>query len=581
MTYADRTRGQTNPERLAFELRYLTPSNSESGAAPSAAGFNHCPACARFHTNQKSVGTAALGHRGLVGAFHGVFVLANLKLQRLLASVSSNGVDTRSKRPVDKFHFSAYHGACLGIDLDPLIMIIFHKINLLNMIDPFWQQCLTHLHGELSQGQYNNWIKPLNVAIEDGQILLLAPNSFVLQWVRDRFLKRFEELAERYFGQPMRFVLTVREETTFEHPAPVEAPAITANGKISPRIVTGADDNNRINPTFTFNNFVAGKANQLARAAAQQVAEHIGTAYNPLFIYGGVGLGKTHLIQAIGNAALHRMPNAKIQYVTSQDYVTDVVRAYQHKSFDSFKRRYHTLDLLLIDDIQFIGGKSRTQEEFFFAFNALIEAHKQVIITCDRFPKELSDVEDRLVSRFGWGLTVAIEPPELEMRVAILINKAAAENVELDESIAFFIAKHIRSNVRELEGALKRVFAYVRFTSTPLSLASTKEALKDLLVIQNRQVSIENIQKTVADYYKIKVAEMYSKKRNRAIARPRQVAMALAKEFTQLSLPDIGEAFGGRDHTTVLHACRKIGELKESDGGINRDLVFLQQILKG
>ncbi len=449
------------------------------------------------------------------------------------------------------------------------------------MIDLFWQQCLSHLHGELSQGQFNNWIKPLNVAMEDGQILLLAPNSFVLQWVRDRFLKRFEELAERYFGQPMRFVLTVREEAAHEYPTPVDAPAIASNGKISPRILTGADDNNRINPTFLFNNFVAGKANQLARAAAQQVAEHIGTAYNPLFIYGGVGLGKTHLIQAIGNAALHRMPNAKIQYVTSQDYVTDVVRAYQHKSFDSFKRRYHTLDLLLIDDIQFIGGKSRSQEEFFFAFNALIEAHKQVIITCDRFPKELSDVDDRLVSRFGWGLTVAIEPPELEMRVAILINKAAAENVELDEGIAFFIAKHIRSNVRELEGALKRVFAYVRFTSTPLSLAATKEALKDLLVIQNRQVSIENIQKTVADYYKIKVAEMYSKKRNRAIARPRQVAMALAKEFTQLSLPDIGEAFGGRDHTTVLHACRKIEELKESDGGINRDLVVLQQILKG
>ena len=453
------------------------------------------------------------------------------------------------------------------------------------MIDPFWQQCLTHLHGELSQGQFNNWIKPLSVALEDGQILLLAPNSFVLQWVRDRFLKRFEDLAERYFGQPMRFVLTVREETAIAPPVHEEHAPLSVNnapnGKMSPRIVTGADDNNRINSTFTFNNFVAGKANQLARAAAQQVAEHIGTAYNPLFIYGGVGLGKTHLIQAIGNAALQRNPTAKIQYVTSQDYVTDVVRAYQHKSFDNFKRRYHTLDLLLIDDIQFIGGKSRSQEEFFFAFNALIEAHKQVIITCDRFPKELSDVDDRLVSRFGWGLTVAIEPPELEMRVAILINKAAAEQIELDENIAFFIAKHIRSNVRELEGALKRVFAYVRFTSTPLSLASTKEALKDLLVIQNRQVSIENIQKTVADYYKIKVAEMYSKKRNRAIARPRQVAMALAKEFTQLSLPDIGEAFGGRDHTTVLHACRKIEELKESDGGINRDLVVLQQILKG
>ncbi len=446
------------------------------------------------------------------------------------------------------------------------------------MIDPFWQQCLTHLHGELSQGQFNNWIKPLSVALEDGQILLLAPNSFVLQWVRDRFLKRFEELAERYFGKPMRFVLTVREESAVETLATVDA---VAPAKPMTRANSSGEDAHRINPSFTFENFVGGKANQLARAAAAQVAEHLGTAYNPLFIYGGVGLGKTHLIQAIGNAAFQRTPNAKIQYVTSQDYVTDVVRAYQHKAFDSFKRRYHTLDLLLIDDIQFIGGKTRSQEEFFFAFNALIEAHKQVIITCDRFPKELADVDDRLVSRFGWGLTVAIEPPELEMRVAILINKAAAENIVLDESIAFFIAKHIRSNVRELEGALKRVFAFVRFTSTPLSLASTKEALKDLLVIQNRQVSIENIQKTVADYYKIKVAEMYSKKRNRAIARPRQVAMSLAKEFTQLSLPDIGEAFGGRDHTTVLHACRKIEELKDSDGGINRDLVFLQQILKG
>ena len=448
------------------------------------------------------------------------------------------------------------------------------------MIDPFWQQCLTHLHGELSQGQFNNWIKPLNVALEDGQILLLAPNSFVLQWVRDRFLKRFEDLAEHYFGQPMRFVLTVREETPNGHAAPIEAPA-KANGSISPRIVTGADDNNRINQSFTFDNFVAGKANQLARAAAQQVAEHLGTAYNPLFIYGGVGLGKTHLIHAIGNAALRRKPNARIQYVTSQDYVTDVVRAYQHKSFDSFKRRYHTLDLLLIDDIQFIGGKSRSQEEFFFAFNALIEAHKQVIITCDRFPKELSDVEDRLVSRFGWGLTVAIEPPELEMRVAILINKAAADDVVLDESIAFFIAKHIRSNVRELEGALKRVLAYSRFTGHPLSLDLAKEALKDLLAVQNRQISIENIQKTVADYYKIKVAEMYSKKRSRIIARPRQMAMAMAKELTPLSLPDIGEAFGGRDHTTVLHGYRKIAELRASNPDINRDFNALLHILRG
>ena len=448
------------------------------------------------------------------------------------------------------------------------------------MIDPFWTQCLDALRGELSQGQFNNWIKPLSLALEDGQILLLAPNSFVLQWVKDRFLKRLEDLAENHFGRPMRFVLSVREESVTT--PPLENTVVThAVDPIRVRATQNGDDNPRLNKTFKFSNFVAGKANQLARAAAQQVAEHLGTAYNPLFIYGGVGLGKTHLIQAIGNAAMDRSPHAKVQYVTSQDYVTDVVRAYQHKSFDSFKRHYHTLDLLLIDDIQFIGGKSRSQEEFFFAFNALIEAHKQIIITCDRFPKELADIDERLVSRFGWGLTVAIEPPELEMRVAILIDKAAADNVALDQNIAFFIAKHIRSNVRELEGALKRVFAYVRFTGTPLSLASTKEALKDLLLIQNRQISIENIQKTVADYYKIKVGEMYSKKRNRAIARPRQVAMALAKELTQLSLPDIGDAFGGRDHTTVLHACRKVEELKDSDGVIHRDLMMLQQILKG
>ena len=446
------------------------------------------------------------------------------------------------------------------------------------MLDPFWTQCLDSLRAELSQGQFNNWIKPLSLALEDGQILLLAPNSFVLQWVKDRFLKRLEDLAESYYGRPMRFVLSVREEVALVNsPETAPTPAVAETA----RAVLNGGENPRLNATFKFTNFVPGKANQLARAAAQQVAEHLGTAYNPLFIYGGVGLGKTHLIQAIGNAAMERSPHAKVQYVTSQDYVTDVVRAYQHKSFDSFKRHYHTLDLLLIDDIQFIGGKSRSQEEFFFAFNALIEAHRQVIITCDRFPKELADVDERLVSRFGWGLTVAIEPPELEMRVAILIDKAAADHITLDESIAFFIAKHIRSNVRELEGALKRVFAYVRFTGTPLSLASTKEALKDLLLIQNRQISIENIQKTVADYYKIKVGEMYSKKRNRAIARPRQVAMALAKELTQLSLPDIGDAFGGRDHTTVLHACRKVDELKDSDGVIHRDLMMLQQMLKG
>jgi chromosomal replication initiator protein len=339
-------------------------------------------------------------------------------------------------------------------------------------------------------------------------------------------------------------------------------------------------DISRLNPSFTFSTFVTGKANELARAAATQVAEKPGAAYNPLFIYGGVGLGKTHLIHTIGNHLLARAPESKIRYIHAEQYVSDVVRAYQHKAFDDFKRYYHSLDLLLIDDIQFFSGKSRTQEEFFYAFNALIESHKQVVITCDTYPKEISGMENRLISRFGWGLTVAVEPPELEMRVAILLKKAEAESVKLDEQVAFFLAKHIQSNVRELEGGLKRVLAYARFSGQELSIDLCREALRDLLAVQNRQVSIENIQKTVADYYKIKVSEMYSKKRTRNVARPRQVAMALAKELTQLSLPDIGEAFGGRDHTTVLHACRKIADLRTNNSDITRDVNSLLKVLR-
>jgi chromosomal replication initiator protein len=324
---------------------------------------------------------------------------------------------------------------------------------------------------------------------------------------------------------------------------------------------------------------VTGKANQLARAAGIQVAEHP-TSYNPLFVYGGVGLGKTHLIQAIGHDILKREPNANIRYIHAETYVSDVVRAYQHKAFDEFKRYYRSLDLLLIDDIQFFGGKSRTQEEFFYLFNTLIEGHKQVVITCDSYPKEIAGIEERLISRFGWGLTVALEPPELEMRVAILLAKAHQSRVRLDEQVAFFVAKHIRSNVRELEGALKRIIAYANFHGQEISLALTKDALRDLLAVQNRQISIENIQKTVADYYKIRPSEMHSKKRSRAIARPRQVAMALAKELTQLSLPEIGSNFGGRDHTTVLHACRQIAKLRESLPEMNHDVNFLLQVLR-
>jgi chromosomal replication initiator protein len=444
-------------------------------------------------------------------------------------------------------------------------------------MEGFWQHCLDHFKRELTSQQFNTWIKPLRMEKGEAGVRLLAPNRFVLQWVKEKFLNRFEELAEHRFGKPTPVELRLE-------PGP-QAPAnehIVAGERTKPvpAVKNTRNEQSGLNSGFTFANFVTGRANQLARAAALQVAENPGSAYNPLFVYGGVGLGKTHLIQAIGNLVHEQNRNAKISYIHAERYVSDVVRAYQHKSFNDFKRYYHSLDLLLIDDIQFFAGKNRTQEEFFYAFNALIEGHKQVIITCDTYPKEMQGIEDRLVSRFGWGLTVAIEPPELEMRVAILLKKAEAEQIKLDEDVAFFIAKQIQSNVRELEGALKRVLAYSRFTGHPVGVALAKEALKDLLAVQTRQVSIENIQKTVADYYKIKVAEMYSKKRSRIVARPRQVAMALAKELTQLSLPDIGDAFGGRDHTTVLHACRKIEELRNLDPNINRDFSVLVQTLR-
>lgn len=446
-------------------------------------------------------------------------------------------------------------------------------------MDTFWQACLSRFEQELTPQQYNNWIKPLRFEGEEDAMRILAPNRFILQWVRDKFLSRFEQIGHDHFSRPVQFTLAIADysETNEKKPS-----AVTSNNSIisTPVIRQGRNEKSGLNSSFTFSNFVTGKANQLARAAALQVAENPGTAYNPLFVYGGVGLGKTHLIQAIGNHIQEQNSNAKISYLHAERYVSDVVRAYQHKAFDDFKRYYHSLDLLLIDDIQFFSGKARTQEEFFYAFNALIESKKQVIITCDTYPKQISGMEDRLISRFGWGLTVAIEPPELEMRVAILIKKAEMEGLVLESDIAFFIAKQVRSNVRELEGALKKVIAYSRFTGHSICLDLAKEALKDLLAIQNRQISIENIQKTVADYYKIKVAEMYSKKRTRNVARPRQVAMSLAKELTHLSFPEIGDAFGGRDHTTVMHACRKIEELKSSEPSITRDISVLLQVLR-
>ena len=394
----------------------------------------------------------------------------------------------------------------------------------------------------------------------------------MLQWIRDRFLAEIQRLAAERFGTDVIISLVLPEKELVQPTKSLAPEAL--GGKLSTR------DISRLNPDFSFGTFVTGKANELARAAAIQVAERAGEAYNPLFVYGGVGLGKTHLTHAIGNLVQQRNPQSRIRYIHAEQYVSDVVRAYQHKAFDDFKRYYHSLDLLLIDDIQFFSGKSRTQEEFFYAFNALIESRKQVVITCDTYPREIAGMENRLISRFGWGLTVAVEPPELEMRVAILLKKAEAENVELDETVAFFIASHSQTNVRELEGALKRILAYSRFSGLPPSVTLCREALKDLLALQSRQVSIDNIQKTVADYYKIKVSEMYSKKRTRNIARPRQVAMALAKELTHLSLPDIGEAFGGRDHTTVLHACRKIASLKTTNHEITRDFDSLLKVLR-
>jgi chromosomal replication initiator protein len=458
---------------------------------------------------------------------------------------------------------------------------------------------LTAFERELTPQQFATWIRPLACNDEDGRLRLIAPNRFVLQWVKDRFGGRIETLARQATGATVAVEFAVADPSAPPKPQPpapetpvvAEPAALSSAPSIAGRTASATStplgtnppqrrDPGSLNPTFSFNTFVAGKANQLARAAALQVADHP-TSYNPLFVYGGVGLGKTHLIQAIGNQILEHNPAAKIRYIHAETYVSDVVRAYQHKAFDDFKRNYRSLDLLLIDDIQFFGGKSRTQEEFFYLFNTLIEAHKQVVITCDTYPKEIAGMEDRLISRFGWGLTVALEPPELEMRVAILLAKALSSGVKLDEQVAFFIAKHIRSNVRELEGALKRILAYANFHGQEITLAMTKEALRDLLAVQNRQISIDNIQKTVADYYKVRVTDMHSKKRSRAVARPRQVAMALAKELTQLSLPEIGSNFGGRDHTTVLHACRQIAKLRESLPELNQDFHLLLQVLRG
>jgi chromosomal replication initiator protein len=449
--------------------------------------------------------------------------------------------------------------------------------NFLSAESTLWNQCIRVLQAELPEQQFNTWIRPLQ-AVDDGAVLrLLAPNRFVIDWLQQHYMERILQLVDDGNANT-EVVVEVGSR------APTTAPAVASNlrPQATPiRASSQAPVVSRLNPLFTFENFVEGKSNQLARAAASQVGENPGKSYNPLFIYGGVGLGKTHLMHAVGNAMVRSNPDARVSYVHSERFVGDMVKGLQHNTISEFKRSYRSLDALLIDDIQFFAGKERSQEEFFHTFNALLEGQRQIILTCDRYPKEVNGLEERLKSRFGWGLTVAIEPPELETSVAILISKAQAEGVELPDEVAFFIAKRIRSNVRELEGALRRVIANYRFTGRAINLDFAKEALRDLLALQERLVSIENIQKTVADYFKIRVGDLLSKKRSRSIARPRQFAMALAKELTNHSLPEIGDAFGGRDHTTVLHGCRRIAALRETDKRVDDDYLNLLRTLTG
>ena len=442
-----------------------------------------------------------------------------------------------------------------------------------------WQKCVRRLEEELPAQQFNTWIRPLHAVEKDSTITLLAPNKFVSEWINEQLLGRIEQIANSV-GEGLKLQIRVQVGSK-QLAVEVDKKPDTTSKQTFRRVRdkdTAAVSSN-LNKDFTFDTFVEGKSNQLARAASIQVAENPGGAYNPLFIYGGVGLGKTHLMQAIGNLIIARNPDARVVYLHSERFVQDMVKALQHNAISDFKRYYRSVNALLIDDIQFFAGKERSQEEFFHTFNALLEGQNQVVLTSDRYPKEVSGLEERLKSRFGWGLTVAIEPPELETRVAILMRKATQLGTELPQEVAFFVAKRIRSNIRELEGALRRVVANAKFTNRVITLDFAKESLKDLLALQEKLVTIENIQKTVGEYFKIRVADLLSKKRSRSIARPRQVAMALAKELTNHSLPEIGDAFGGRDHTTVLHACRKVVELRRSDAKISEDFSNLLRTL--
>jgi len=479
-----------------------------------------------------------------------------------------------------------------------------------------WQQCVDLLRDELPAQQFNTWIRPLQVESDGDELRIYAPNRFVLDWVNEKYLSRLLELlSERTSGPAPSLSLLIgsrrvastrsaggsaprsqsqvgapaaaapppasfTEPATAASAAPVAAPSSPSRpAERNVQVEGGLKHTSYLNRTFTFENFVEGKSNQLARAAAWQVADNPKHGYNPLFLYGGVGLGKTHLMHAVGNHLLKKNPNAKVVYLHSERFVADMVKALQLNAINEFKRFYRSVDALLIDDIQFFAKKERSQEEFFHTFNALLEGGQQVILTSDRYPKEIDGLEERLKSRFGWGLTVAVEPPELETRVAILMKKADQANVELPHDAAFFIAQRIRSNVRELEGALKRVIAHAHFMGRDITIELIRESLKDLLALQDKLVSVDNIQRTVAEYYKIKISDLLSKRRSRSVARPRQVAMALSKELTNHSLPEIGDAFGGRDHTTVLHACRKIAELRELDADIREDYKNLLRTL--
>jgi chromosomal replication initiator protein len=446
-----------------------------------------------------------------------------------------------------------------------------------------WQQCIQCLQDELPAQQFNTWIRPLQVETDEQGLCLFAPNRFVKDWVSDKFMDRIVEIVgEIAPGQGLEVRLEIGRKNQAATvakkavSAPVKAipprndkPSVPVSRKVE--VEGGVQHQSFLADNYTFETFVEGKSNQLARAAARQVADNPGGSYNPLFLYGGVGLGKTHLMHAVGNYLVQQNPDAKVVYLHSERFVADMVKALQLNAINEFKRFYRSVDALLIDDIQFFAGKDRSQEEFFHTFNALLEGGQQMILTCDRYPKEIEGLEERLKSRFGWGLTVAVEPPELETRVAILMKKAEQAKIELPSDAAFFIAQRIRSNVRELEGALKRVIANAHFTGRPIDIQLIKDSLKDLLALQDKQVSLDNIQRTVAEYYKIKVADLMSKRRSRSVARPRQVAMSLAKELTNHSLPEIGDSFGGRDHTTVLHACRKIKELRETSADIRED----------